>query len=152
MTQRLDFTRAAPDAFKAMLALSDYVAKCGLEPDLLHLVKLRASQINGCANCIHMHFHEALADGETQDRLILLDAWREASIYTTRERAALGWTEALTLVAETGAPDEDYTALREEFTEPEVVRLSVAIAMINSWNRLCVGARVQPQVKLRNAA
>lgn len=152
MHQRLDFTRAAPDAFKAMLALSDYVAKCGLEPGLLHLVKLRASQINGCANCIHMHFHEAIADGESEDRLVLLDAWREVATYTPRERAALAWTEALTLVAETGAPDEDYAMLREEFTEPEVVRLSVAIATINSWNRLCVGARVQPQVKQRKAA
>lgn len=152
MTQRLDFTRAAPDALKAMLALNDYVNGCGLEKVLLHLVKLRASQINGCANCIHMHFHEAIADGESEDRLILLDAWREVAIYTDRERAALAWTEALTLVAETGASDEDYATLREEFTEPEVVRLSVAIATINSWNRLCVGARVQPQIRLRKAA
>lgn len=152
MSQRLDIYRAAPDALKAMIALSDYANGCGLENSLLHLIKLRASQINGCANCIHMHFHEALADGEIADRLILLDAWRETTIYTPREQAALRWTEALTLVAETGAPDEDYDAVRAEFTEADIMRLSVAITTINAWNRLAIGARVTPRVAMRAAA
>ncbi|MDR4305123.1 carboxymuconolactone decarboxylase family protein [Chelatococcus sambhunathii] len=152
MNRRFDIMRAAPDALKAMLAVSDYVNKCGLEPSLLHLVKLRASQINGCANCIHMHFHEALADGDTADRLILLDAWRETDVYSPRERAALAWTEALTLVAETRAPDDVYETVRSEFSEAETMRLSVAITTINAWNRLAIGARVHPQVAVKAAA
>ncbi|WP_040577577.1 carboxymuconolactone decarboxylase family protein [Methylopila sp. M107] len=152
MSQRLDIFRAAPDALKAMIALSDYVNGCGLEKSLLHLVKLRASQINGCANCIHMHFHEAIADGETADRLILLDAWRETTAYTSREQAALAWTEALTLVAESHAPDEVYEQVRAEFTEADIMRLSVAITTINAWNRLAIGARVMPRVALKAAA
>lgn len=144
---------AAPELFKAMLALEGAIGASGLEHGLLVLMKLRASQINGCAYCIHMHLADLRASGEEQARLDLLSAWRETSLYTPRERAALAWTEALTLLAETGAPDADYDLLRAEFTPEEQVKLTFAIGAINVWNRLQVGFRAQPAMeKAQHAA
>ncbi len=142
MTPRLSPNAVVPEAYQAMLNLEGYVRSCGLEPSLLHLVKVRASQINGCAFCIHMHTREARASGEREERLYLLDGWRESPLYSARERAALGWTEALTLIAETHAPDDAYQALKENFSEEEEVKLSLAITTINAWNRLSIGFRV----------
>ncbi len=147
MQPRLNHQAAAPDAYKAMLGLETYVRRSGLEHGLLHLVKIRASQINGCAYCIHMHTGEARAAGETEERIYLLSAWRESPLYTPRERAALAWTEALTLVAETHVPDEVYEEVRPHFTEEEMVKLSLAIGTINVWNRLAVGFRSIHPVK-----
>ncbi len=141
MEPRLNAYAAAPDAIKAMLALEAYVKDCGLEHSLYELVKTRASQINGCAYCIHMHTRDARAAGETEERLYLLPAWRESPLYTPRERAALAWTEALTLVADTGAPDADYEEARRHFSEEELVNLTLLIGAINTWNRLSVGFR-----------
>jgi AhpD family alkylhydroperoxidase len=141
MQSRLNFYTAAPDAIKVMRELEDYVRKCGLEHGLMHLIKTRASQINGCAFCVHMHTRDARAAGESEERLYLLSAWRESPLYTPRERAALAWTEALTLVAETGAPDQDYEEARRYFADDELVKLTLLIGAINVWNRLCVGFR-----------
>jgi AhpD family alkylhydroperoxidase len=152
MTPRLDALAASPQSAQAMLALSKHVESCGLERSLLELVKTRASQINGCAFCLHMHTRDARAHGETEERLFLLDAWRESPLYSARERAALGWTEALTLVAETHAPDDVYEALKAEFTEEEIVKLTLAICTINSWNRIQIGFRAVHPVKSRAAA
>jgi AhpD family alkylhydroperoxidase len=124
-----------------MMGLEGYVRRCGLESSLLELVKTRASQINGCAFCIDMHTKDARAHGETEQRLYALSAWREAPFYTDRERAALAWTEAVTLVAETGAPDEVYELARGQFSEKELVDLTFAVVAINGWNRLAVGFR-----------
>lgn len=131
-----------PEAIKAMTTLETAVKNSGLEHSLIHLVKLRASQINGCAYCIHMHATDARAQGETEMRLYMLSAWRESPLYSDRERAALAWTEALTLLAATGAPDGDYEWLKSEFTETEQVKLTMLIGAINVWNRLQVGFRV----------
>jgi AhpD family alkylhydroperoxidase len=128
MKPRLNPSVAAPDAMKAMLSLENYVKSCGLESSLIELVKMRASQINGCAFCLHMHSKDARANGETEERLYLLDAWRESPLYSARERAALAWTEALTLVAQTHAPDADYAALKQNFSEAEEVKLTLLIA------------------------
>ena len=141
MTPRLNPHQTAPELLRPMLALEAALQKSGLEHSLVHLVKTRASQINGCAFCLHMHTAEARADGESERRLYLLDAWRESPLYTPRERAALAWTEALTRVAETHAPDEDYAALAEHFSPPEQVALTLMIGTINSWNRLAIGFR-----------
>lgn len=141
MKARLNPYEVAPEAIKPMLALEESIATGGLEKSLIHLVKTRASQINGCAFCIHMHTREARRDGESEERLYLLDAWRESPLYTPRERAALAWTEALTRIAETHAPDEDYDALAGQFDEAEKVKLTVAIMAINAWNRLAIGFR-----------
>ncbi len=141
MQIRLDPYTAAPDALKAMLSLEDYVKNAGLEHSLFELVKTRASQINGCAYCLHMHTSDARAAGETEARLYLLDAWRESALYSPRERAALAWTEALTLVAETHAPDADYDEALNHFTEEELVNLTLLICAINSWNRIAIGFR-----------
>lgn len=141
MKTRLDAFAAAPEAIKAMGALEKYVRGCGLEHSLIELVKTRASQVNGCAYCVHMHTRDARAAGETEERLYLLSAWRESPLYTPRERAALAWTEALTLVAETHAPDEDYEEARRHFTEEEMVKLTLLIGAINVWNRLAIGFR-----------
>jgi len=142
MTPRLNPTAAAPDAYKAMVALETYIKGCGLEPSLIELVKMRASQINGCAFCLDMHSKDARAHGETEQRLYLLDAWRESPLYSERERAALGWTEALTLIAQTRAPDADYARLKEQFSDAEQVKLSLLIGTINTWNRLAIGFRL----------
>lgn len=141
MQNRLDYSAAAPESMQAMLALEKQVRNCGLEHSLMELVKTRASQINGCAYCIHMHTRDARAVGETEERLYLLSAWRESPLYTPRERAALAWTEALTLVADTHAPDEDYAEMRRHFTEQEAVQLTLLIGVINIWNRLAIGFR-----------
>ena len=148
MTMRLNYGVVAPEAIKAMMGLEKTVAEMGLEPKLFHLVKLRASQINGCAYCINMHNHEARADGESQQRLDLLSAWRETNFFDERERAALAWTEALTLISETNAPDEVYDAMAAAFDEKERVALTLAIAAINGWNRFAIGFRTPvPRIK-----
>jgi AhpD family alkylhydroperoxidase len=140
-TPRLNPYKARPAAYKPLLELQAYTDKCGLEASLLELVKTRASQINGCAFCLEMHTREARAAGESEARLYLLPAWRESPLYTARERAALEWTEALTRLAETHAPDSAWEAVKVEFSEAEIVDLTVAIGMINTWNRLAVGFR-----------
>ncbi len=143
MTTRLNAYAVAPEGVKKMAELEDVLRNSGLEYSLYELVKMRASQINGCAFCLHMHSKDARAAGETEERLYLLNAWRESSLYTPRERAALAWTEALTNVAQTGAPDADYEGLPAHFSEAEIVNLTLLIGLINSWNRLAVGLRSQ---------
>lgn len=143
MTTRLNAYAIAPEGVKKMAELEDVLRNSGLEYSLYELVKMRASQINGCAFCLHMHSKDARAAGETEERLYLLNAWRESSLYTPRERAALAWTEALTNVAQTGAPDADYDGLAAHFSEAEIVNLTLLIGLINSWNRLAVGLRSQ---------
>ncbi len=140
---RFDFSSASPDANRAMLGLERALAQSGLEGSLLELVKMRASQINGCAYCLDMHSKDARAAGETEQRLYLLDAWREAPFYSARERAALAWTEALTLVHEGHVPDEVYDEARRQFSEQELVSLSLAVVAINGWNRLSIGFRAE---------
>ncbi len=144
MKPRIDYQRVSPKGLQAMLGLQGYVNSSGLEHNLLELVKLRASQLNGCAYCLDMHSKDARAAGETEQRLYLLNAWRESPMYSPRERAALEWTEALTLVTEGHVPDEVYAAVREHFSEEELVNLSLAIVAINGWNRLCISFRVLP--------
>ena len=151
MEPRISYAKASPGASRAMYALETYVRQCGLEETLLELVKTRASQINGCAYCIYMHTREARADGETEERLYLLDAWRESPLYSDRERAALAWTEALTLIAQTHAPDADYAALAPHFTDREKVVLTLLITTINAWNRIAIGFRSQHPVKKGHA-
>lgn len=142
--ERIAFKKVVPQAYQTMLKLEQYVRGSGLEKSLLHLVKVRASQINGCAFCLDMHTKEARADGESEQRLYVLSAWREAdSLFTGRERAALIWTESVTLVAEDNVPDEVYAAARAQFSEEELVNLTMAIVAINGWNRLEVGFRGQ---------
>ncbi len=144
MTSRIDITKANPNTLKAMLGLQNYVNGCGLEHSLLELVKMRASQINGCAYCLDMHSKDARARGETEQRLYLLDAWHEAPFYTDRERAALAWTEALTRVADDHVPDEVYEEARRHFNEQELADLSLAVVAINGWNRLSIAFRTEP--------
>jgi AhpD family alkylhydroperoxidase len=141
MKARMDFRAASPDGAKAMGALHAFLHHCGLERSLLELVKLRASQINGCAHCIDMHTKELRADGEEEQRLYLLNAWEEAPIYSERERAALAWTEAVTLVSETHVPDDVYALVRAHFNETELANLTLAIVAINGANRLNVAFR-----------
>ena len=141
MQQRLDYKTASPDAFKAMLAAESQVHRSGLEASLLELVKTRASQLNGCAWCLDMHTKDARARGETEQRLHLLAAWREAPLYSERERAALAWTEALTRIPEHGVGDELYAEARRHFDEKGLVDLTLAIIAINGWNRLNVAFR-----------
>ncbi|MEJ0019317.1 MAG: carboxymuconolactone decarboxylase family protein [Acetobacteraceae bacterium] len=154
MTPRLNlFAAPLSRLLQPLLDLSASVTASGLEPSLMELVKTRASQINGCGFCLHMHTRDARKAGETEERLYLLDAWRESPLYSERERAALAWTEALTLVAQTRAPDDDYQALRAQFTEEEQVKLTMLIVLINGWNRLNVGFRtVHPARAERRAA
>lgn len=153
MHPRLDPAAAAPDSMAAMLALEKHVRGCGLEYSLIELVKTRASQINGCAYCLHMHTSHARAAGETEERLYLLPAWRESPLYTPRERAALAWTESLTRLPETGAPDADYEEVRRHFDEAETVKLTLLIGAINVWNRLSVAFRtVHPVAAPANPA
>jgi len=133
--------KSIPEGLKAMMAVEASIKANGLEHSLLELVKLRASQINGCAYCIHMHTTDARKHGESEMRLYMLNAWRESPLYNDRERAALAWTEALTLVAQTGAPDADYALVKAAFSESEQVNLTLMIGAINLWNRLQVGLR-----------
>jgi AhpD family alkylhydroperoxidase len=149
---RIDPYKIAPDAIKAMMTLENYVQKCGLEHSLIELVKMRASQINGCAFCIDMHTHDARQSGESEDRLYMLSAWRESSRYTDRERAALAWTEALTLISQTHAGDKDYERVLAHFSEKEAVNLTLLIMTINAWNRLAVGFRFVPLSERDKAA
>jgi AhpD family alkylhydroperoxidase len=142
----------APEVIKAMMTLEGSIKASGLEPGLLYLLKLRASQMNGCAFCIDMHVREAKAHGVVDAKLHMLNAWRESSLYDERERAALAWTEALTRIADTCAPDADYEPLRQVFSESEQVNLTLAIASINSWNRLQVGFRAVPAGEARPRA
>ena len=144
MRVRFDIGKAAPGVYKTMLGLETYLHQCGLEIPLLHLIKLRASQINGCAYCLDMHWKDLRAIGETEQRLYGLDAWREASYYTPRERAALAWTEAVTLVANGHVPDQVYEEVRPHFNEKELADLTLAIATINAWNRLSIASRTEP--------
>jgi AhpD family alkylhydroperoxidase len=151
MKARLNTFTAAPKAMQALLNFGAEVEKGGLEKSLGDLVKTRASQINGCALCLAMHISEARQAGESEERLYMLDAWREAPLYTDRERAALAWTEALTLIAETRAPDEVYEAAKAQFTEEELVKLTLLIGVINVWNRVNVGFRAPPMIAARAA-
>ena len=145
MEPRIDYLKDAPaGAYHAMLGLEKYVQGCGLEHSLLHLLKTRASQINGCAYCIDMHTKDARAGGETEQRLYALNAWRETPFFTARERAAFEWTEALTLISENNVPDELYERVRRHFTEAELVNLSLAVVAINGWNRLAISFRAVP--------
>ncbi len=144
MKPRVEYRKVAPGVVAAMSALERYLAGSGLEPALLELVKLRASQINGCAYCMDMHAKDARARGETEQRLYTLSAWRETPFYTERERAALAWTEALTIIADSHAPDDVYETARQQFAEKELVDLTLAIIAINGWNRLAIGFRTMP--------
>ncbi|MDR6288385.1 AhpD family alkylhydroperoxidase [Inquilinus ginsengisoli] len=146
MTPRLNIFQVAPEGTKAMMAVGTAVENSGLEHSLIQLVKLRASQINGCAFCIHMHATDAVKHGESPMRIHLLDAWRESPVFTDRERAALAWTESLTKVAETGAPDADYAVLKGRFGDTEIGNLTLLIGTINLWNRVQVGLRAIPKV------
>lgn len=145
MTQRIDYSQESPAAFKAMLAMEKVVHTLGLDESLIELIKIRASQLNGCAYCVDMHTIDARAAGESEQRIDLLTVWREAGeIYTARERAALAWTEALTLLSESGAPDSVYAEASTQFTPAELVNLTLAIVAINGWNRFGVGFRLPP--------
>ncbi len=141
---RIEYAKVAKSGYEAMRTLENYVRQSGLEPSLLELVKLRASQVNGCAYCIDMHTKDARARGETEQRLSALSAWREAPCFTRRERAALAWTEAVTQVADGHVPDEVFLIAREHFEEPELVNLTLAIVAINGWNRLAISFRSVP--------
>ncbi len=142
----------APESVKAMMALEASFETGSLEPTLKELVRLRASQINGCAFCIHMHSTDLRKAGESEMRLYMLPAWRESSLYSERERAALGWTEALTRLAETGVPDADYDPVQAHFSEAEQVQLTLLIGAINVWNRLQVGFRSPHPVERASVA
>jgi AhpD family alkylhydroperoxidase len=152
MQARLNAFQAAPDLMKAVLALSEASKASSIETSIKELVKIRASQINGCAFCLEMHTREARALGETEERIYLVSGWRESPLYTERERAALGWTEALTLLAETHAPDDVYAEARKQFSDQELTELTVGIGLINLWNRIQVGFRTIHPVQKSKAA
>jgi AhpD family alkylhydroperoxidase len=141
---RLDYAKVAPGVYDAMDALEQYLGKCGLEESLLHLVRLRASQVNGCAFCLDMHWKDLRAIGQSEERLYSLDAWRECACYSDRERAALAWTEAVTLITDGHVPDAVHEQAREHFSEKELSDLTLAVATINAWNRLSIAARLVP--------
>jgi AhpD family alkylhydroperoxidase len=143
MQPRFNFFKAAPDAYQAVAALEDYVQNSGIEKRHIHLIKLRASIINGCAYCVDMHSKEARHTGLSEQWIILMSAWKESPIYDAKERALLGWVDAVTNLAQTGAPDDAYEALKAHFGEEEMTKLTVAIGAINIWNRLAVGFRSQ---------
>ncbi len=145
MEARIDYAKAASGgAFQGLMALERHTRQSTLEPGLVELVKMRASQINGCAYCLDMHSKDARAAGETEQRLYALNAWRETPFYTDRERAALEWAEALTLISETHAPDDVYERVAKQFNEEEIVALTIAVAAINSWNRIAISFRAVP--------
>lgn len=141
MTQRIDLSKTGDAAYRAVRGLETFVRHCGLERSLLELVKLRASYINGCAYCVDMHAKDALAEGETAQRIFAVPVWRETPFFTPRERAALAFTESVTLIGDDGVPDEVYDATRKHFSEEEMVNLTMAIATINVWNRLAITFR-----------
>lgn len=149
MKPRMNFYKVAPDTINALMALENQVQASGLEKCLIELVKIRASQINGCAYCINMHTEDARKRGETEQRIYLLDAWRESPLYSDRERAALAWTEAVTLISETHAPDDVYQQVRAQFSDEETVNLTMLIATINAWNRLAISFRAIHPVKVK---
>jgi AhpD family alkylhydroperoxidase len=144
MKPRLNYANVAPGIYDAMNALDRYLAGCGLEESLLHLARLRASQLNGCAYCIDMHWKDLRALGETEQKLASLNAWRECPWFTERERAALAWTDAVTFVSEGHVPDALYADVRKAFAEKELADLTLAVATINAWNRLSIASRLQP--------
>ncbi|WP_299410838.1 carboxymuconolactone decarboxylase family protein [uncultured Roseobacter sp.] len=151
MEPRIDYMKVSPDSFQAVWGLEQFVSqKAGIEPRLLHLVKIRASQINGCAFCIDMHVKEARRDGMGDQWISLIPAWKESPVYNEKERAVLAWTESLTNVAQTGAPDGDFSALEAHFSEEEITKLTVAIGTINIWNRMALGFRSQHEVDPTN--
>ena len=152
MKPRLNPYEAAPVAMKALAGLEAQVAASGLDPTLTELVKIRASQINGCAFCLHMHTRDARAKGESQERIYLLDAWRESPLYSARERAALAWTEAVTLVSQTHVPDAVYEEVRACFEPEELVKLTLLIVTINAWNRFAISFRSIHPVKAQLVA
>jgi AhpD family alkylhydroperoxidase len=157
MEERIHYAKVAPLAYHALLGLEKYLHDCGIEQPLLHLIKLRASQINGCAYCLDMHWKDLKAIGETDQRMYSLDAWAECPYYTDRERAALAWTEAVTRVADTHVPDDVYEEVKRQFTEKEMADLTFAIATINAWNRLSIAGRTtpgtyQPQTEIKKSA
>ena len=141
---RLNYSKVAPEGLKGLLEIEKYLAESGLDRTIFELVKLRASQINGCAYCLDMHTKDARASGETEQRLYLLSAWRETSFYSEKERAALEWTEALTLISENEVSDSLYRKVEEYFKEKELMALTMAIIAINGWNRLAIGFRTEP--------
>lgn len=144
MQQRIDFYKASPDAIKAMVGLEQRIAKSDLEKSLVELVRLRASQINGCAYCLDMHSADARKAGENERRLATLSVWRETSFFTDRERAALAWTESLTLISQTHAPDELWEEVRPHFTDAELTDLTLLVTAINGWNRFSIAFRKLP--------
>lgn len=152
MKQRLQFFAVAPEIMKTVAALNKAVEESGLEHSLLHLIKLRASQINGCSFCVDMHSKEAMQDGETQQRVFLVSAWKESPLYSERERAAFAYTEAVTLISNAGVSDALYEETRKHFSDEELVKLTVAIGMINVWNRLCVPFHAIHPVETAKAA
>lgn len=144
MNERINYAKVAPGAYHAMLGLEKYLHECGLEIGLIHLIKMRASQINKCAYCLDMHSKDLRAIGETEQRIYTLEAWRECPWYTDRERAALAWTEAVTLVADSQVPDDVYELARGQFSEKELADLTVVVVTINAWNRLSIAGRSTP--------
>ena len=152
MKPRLNPYQAAPNAMKALMALETEVQQSGLEPALVELVKIRASQINGCAFCLHMHTRDARAKGESEQRIYLLDAWRESPLFSDRERAALAWTESVTLVSQTHVPDAVFDQAKAQFSDEELVKLTLLIAAINAWNRFAISFRSIHPVTAKAAA
>ena len=152
MQQRIDVARVSPAAYQAVSALQKYVDQSGLDAKLRELIKIRASQINGCAFCLAMHTRDARKLGETDERMHLLNARHEAPVYSERERAALGWIEAITLVTQGHVPDEAFETVREQFSEKEIVDLTAAAVAINTWNRIAIAFRIPPQVESSRAA
>jgi AhpD family alkylhydroperoxidase len=142
MSERYNFYKSAPGGTKLMLDMEKYLHECGIEESLIHLVKMRASQINGCAYCLDMHSRDAREKGETEQRLYVLDAWRETELFTPRERAAVAWTEALTLISQTHAPDAVYSEVNAQFSGAELANLTLLIATINTWNRIAISTRM----------
>ena len=151
MMKRLNFMARKNAGIDALVTLEAWIAK-SFDPKLLELVKLRVSQINGCANCLHMHYQDAIKHGEQDVRIVLLNAWRESHLYSERERAALGWAEALTMITDGHAPDAIYEEVHKAFSEDELLTLSIAITMINAWNRLAIGFRIQHPADQKRAA
>jgi len=149
---RLDVRKVSPDLFKAMASLQNYVDASGLERKLLDLAEIRASQINGCAYCIVMHTNDARKHGESDEWMHLLNAWREAPVYSARERAALAWTEAVTMVSDSHVPDDVYGEARRHFSEKELVDLTAAVIAINAWNRAAIALRATPPLKTEKIA
>jgi AhpD family alkylhydroperoxidase len=144
MQSRIDYRKYAQEPLQQLLAIEKYITESGLEPTLIHLIKMRASQINGCAYCLDMHSIDARTAGESEQRLYTLEAWRETPFFSERERAALAWTEAVTLISQTHAPDDVYADLQKHFSEKEIVDLTLVAAMINLWNRVAISTRAVP--------